>query len=77
MKQYLKNWNFMRVLRLTVGIFIIIMGIQTRDWLFVFLGAAFSIMPLFNVGCCSVNGCATPPSRRNTHSEEITFEEIK
>ncbi len=77
MKHYFKNWNFMRVLRLAVGIFIIVMGIQTGDWLFVALGAAFSIMPILNIGCCSTQGCATPRLPRKTNTAEINYEEIK
>lgn len=78
MKEYLRNWNFMRLLRLALGIFIIVQGIQTRMWLFVFVGAIYAMMPLLNVGCCGTSGCA-PKSYKNYKSsnEEIHYEEVK
>lgn len=78
MKEYLRNWNFMRLLRLALGIFIIVQGIQTRMWLFVFVGAIYAMMPLLNVGCCGTSGCA-PRSYKNNKStnEEIHYEEVK
>lgn len=78
MKEYLRNWNFMRLLRLALGIFIIVQGIQNQMWLFVFVGAIYALMPLLNVGCCGTSGCA-PTRYKNskpTH-EEIHYEEVK
>lgn len=60
MKNYLKNWNLMRVLRLALGIFIIVEGIMEKEWLLVVLGSLFSVMPLMNISCCGVSGCNTP-----------------
>jgi hypothetical protein len=77
MKVYLRNWNFMRLLRLALGIFIIVQGIQTKEWLFVALGGLFSLMPLLNIGCCGASGCNTPVSKSNKKVEEISYEEIK
>ena len=77
MKNYLRNWNFMRVLRLALGIFIIVQGVQAKEWLFVALGGLFSLMPLLNIGCCGASGCNTPVSKSRKKVEEITYEEIK
>lgn len=77
MKAYLKTWNFMRVLRLVLGIFIIVQGVQAKEWLFVALGGLFSLMPLLNIGCCGVSGCNTPVSISDKKAEDITYEEIK
>ncbi|MDO5636891.1 MAG: hypothetical protein Q4G18_06535 [Myroides sp.] len=77
MKNYLRNWNFMRVLRLALGIFIIVQGIQANQWMFVALGGLFSLMALLNIGCCGAAGCNTPVSKSNKKVEDITFEEIK
>ena len=77
MKNYLRNWDFMRVLRLALGIFIIVQGVQAKEWLFVALGGLFSLMPLLNIGCCGVSGCNTPVSKSNKKVEDITYEEIK
>ena len=77
MKGYLRSWNFMRVLRLALGIFIIVQGVQAKEWLLVGLGTLFSLMPLMNIGCCGVSGCNTPISRSNKKLEETTYEEVR
>ena len=77
MKEYLKNWDLMRVLRLALGIIIIVQGVQAKEWLFVALGGLFSLMPLLNIGCCGASGCNTPVSKSSKKIEDITYEEIK
>lgn len=79
MKQIiLNNWNFMRVLRLALGLFILVQGALMKDWTLVALGGLFSLTPLFNIGCCGVGGCSTPVQRNNIRErEDITFEEVK
>lgn len=77
MKNYLRNWNFMRVLRLALGIFVIVQGIQAKEWWFVAMGGLFSLMPLLNIGCGGVSGCNTPISKKNKKVEDITYEELK
>src|SRR5690606_22106172 len=44
MKNILNNWNFMRILRLVMAIFIIFQGIETAQWLFVVAGVIFVLM---------------------------------
>ncbi len=77
MKEYLRNWKLMRVLRLALGVFIIVQGIQAQQWLLVGLGGLFSLMPLLNIGCCGTSGCNTPVRRTNKKTEDITYEEIR
>lgn len=61
----LNGWNFARVLRLALGIFILFQGVVGREWLFALAGGLFSLMSLLNIGCCGVAGCDTPVSKRN------------
>lgn len=77
MKNYLRNWNFIRVLRLALGIYIIAQGVIENQWMFVALGALFSLMPLLNIGYCSASGCNTPVSNSNKKVEDISFEKIR
>lgn len=77
MRNYLMNWNFMRVLRLALGIFIMVQGIMAKEWLLVGLGGLFSLMPLLNMGCCGVSGCNTPIPQNNKKIEDITYEEVR
>jgi hypothetical protein len=78
MKQaILRNWNFMRFLRLGLGIFIIVQAVVAKDWTMGFLGTMFTLMPVFNIGCCGAGGCAVPPPKRTSEtSKDISFEEI-
>lgn len=66
----------MRVLRLALGIFIIGQGIVAKDWTFIALGGLFSLMPLLNVGCCSVSGCM-PIRKNNGNIEDVSYEEVR
>ena len=78
MKSYLKTWNFMRWLRLAIGIFIMVQGMVTRDWLFTGAGVLFLLMPLLNIGCCGTSpSCKTERLQSNKETEEPSFEEVK
>lgn len=77
MKQYLKNWNFMRILQLTLSIFIIVQGFQINDRILILLGALFSLMPILNKGCCNANKCQATSSTTESTKNEIQFEEIR
>lgn len=78
-KTYLAGWNFMRFLRLALGAFILIKGIMDQNWSFAILGGLFSLMPLFNVGCCAGGQCAPPRhySEKLQKGKEIEYEEVK
>lgn len=77
MKNYLRNWDIMRVIRLALGIFIIVQGVQTGEWMFILLGGLFSLMPLLNIGCCAVGNCTVSPSQKQKDTDDITYEEVK
>lgn len=76
MKNYFRNWNFMRVLRLALGIIVIVQGIEAKEWLLVGLGSLFSLMPLMNIGCCCTAGCNVPAPKNKKSTEEISYEEV-
>ena len=78
MKQILlSNWNFMRVIRLVLGIFIIVQAAMVKDWTMGLLGVFFTALPVLNIGCCGAGGCATPPKKNvETNTKEITYEEV-
>ena len=62
---------------MALGIFIVVQGIMTKEWLIVGLGGLFSLMPLMNIGCCGVSGCSTSVPRSNKKTEDITYEEVR
>lgn len=77
MNNLLKNWNFMRVLRAALGIYILVQGIQTGVWLYILLGGIFSLTALLNVGCCATGNCSISPPQKTNEAEDVKFEEIR
>jgi len=74
----LSNWNFMRVFRLGVGIFIAIQAIKTQDLFSGLIAAFFLFQAATNTGCCGSQGCSTTPLKNNSNKiEDIEFEEIR
>lgn len=76
MKDYLRNWNVMRLVRLGLGIAVIIQGFQASEWMFVGLGALFSLMPILNVGCSGGN-CSVPNRKYINRDDDVVYEEVK
>lgn len=75
MKTVLQGWNFMRMLRLVLGVAILVQGIVGKDTMTIILGTAFGGMALANVGCCGSNGCAVN-YRKNVIEKEISYEKL-
>ncbi len=77
-RQLLQQWNFFRVLRLILGVAIVVQGIEARDWIFTAAGAVFTLMAVFNAGCCAGGYCAPQPRKTNPDqtSTDITYEEV-
>ncbi|MEO6288823.1 MAG: hypothetical protein ABIO76_02815 [Ginsengibacter sp.] len=67
----LKNWNFMRLLRLAIGVWAVVEAFQNSNSLLGLLGGSILVMAVMNIGCCSVNGsCKTPASTNKKQSEK-------
>ncbi len=75
------NWHLMRIMRLGIGIMLIVMGIQSKDWAMGLFSIFFLYQAVMDTGCCGTQGCYAPPVRKsNTHAageEEAEYEEIK
>ena len=77
MKQtILSNWNFIRFLRLGLGIAIIVQSIMTGSWTMGIFGLLFTAMPVFNIGCCGTAGCNTPGKKSSENIKDIRYEEV-
>ena len=80
MKKILSGWNFLRLLRLALGVLIFINGVATAQWIVAGLGALFAGLAIANIGCCGTGACYTIPSKKqelNNHDSPVIFEEIK
>lgn len=79
MNNILQGWNLMRVVRLLLGVLIIIQSAYTQQWSFLVVGILFTLLPVFNIGCCAGGNCSIPDTNdsKQRKNEEINFEEIK
>ncbi len=75
-KTIFTNWTFIRLLRTGMGIAILVQAFIVKDVLFGFLGLLLTAMPVFNIGCCSTQGCYVPPDKNQDKAKEITYEEV-
>ena len=77
MQTLLSDWNFMRFVRLGLGVYIGIQAFQTQSILSGILAAFLLYQVVTNTGCCGANGCAIPTKKNNTDTtEDVEFEEI-
>ncbi|HJV19713.1 MAG TPA: hypothetical protein VJ552_07505 [Sediminibacterium sp.] len=75
----LRNWTFMRALRLVLGIIIVVEAVMAKEVVFGLVGVFFSGMALLNTGCCGTGACYTPPVKRDAHlntTKDISYEEV-
>ncbi len=72
---FLTNWNFMRIFRLLIGVAILVQAFVSKDVMFGLVGLFFTVLPMLNIGCCGVNGCATP-TNKVIKNKEISYEEV-
>lgn len=72
-----KNWNFVRILRLAMGIFLVVEAVKSGMLFLVLVGAVFVAMPLLNIGCCATGNCSVPTRNSKNNRDEVEYEEIK
>jgi hypothetical protein len=79
MKQLLlTNWNFIRLVRLGLGIWMSAEGIRSSDVLLGFMGAFLLWLAVSNTGCCGTYACQAPDTKTTLPpTDDIHFEEVK
>lgn len=76
-RKLFSNWSALRFFRLILGVTVIVQGVFTHDWMIGLFGVVFTSMPLLNYGCCGVNGCAVPMSKKITDkNQDVVYEEV-
>jgi accessory gene regulator protein AgrB len=74
----LSNWNFVRVIRLCMGLYIFVQSIIDKQFTFAIFGFLFVLMALFNYSCCG-NYCNKPIQKKENSDDlknEIIYEEV-
>ena len=77
MQNIIKNWSFVRLLRLVMGIVLVVEAVKSGMWFLVAVGVVFVAMPLLNIGCCATGNCAVPTHHLNNTNDDTEYEEIK
>ena len=72
-----KNWNFVRLLRLAIGIFLVVEAVKSGMWILVAVAAVFVAMPLLNIGCCATGNCSVRGRHSKNINDEVEYEVIK
>jgi hypothetical protein len=77
-EKILQPWDWLRVVRLIIGVSVVFQSVLMQSWLLVAAGVMLTAMAVLNIGC-GLNGCSVPPARRDTVTEtkDIHFEEVK
>ena len=78
----LTNWHLVRIMRLGIGVMLVVMAIQAKDWAMGLFGGFFLYQALTNTGCCGSQECYTPSQRQKVNAAQvedttIEYEEIK
>lgn len=74
----LTGWNFMRGLRLVLGVIFLIQAFQIHDYMVGTFALFFLFQAVTNTGCCGVNGCAVPTKKaKDDLVQDVDFEEVK
>jgi hypothetical protein len=64
------NWHLMRLIRLGLSVWLLVMALQSKDIAMGALGLFFLFTAITGVGCCSPQGCSV--TNRKYHRNEIT-----
>ncbi|HEY6502438.1 MAG TPA: hypothetical protein VIZ28_00565 [Chitinophagaceae bacterium] len=80
MKTILANittgWNFIKVIRVLAGIFILVSGIMDSKAIFILFGSGFLLFSLFTPGtCCALYQPPAPPGK-SPGLKDIEYEEV-
>ena len=74
----LSDWNFMRILRLGLGIYISVQAVETQSMISMIFAVFLLFQAITNTGCCGSNGCSVPIKKNNSDKTEvIEYEEVK
>ena len=76
MERILKGWNFVRLIRLVLGMYITVQSAMTGEWILGIAGLFLTGMAVWNLGCCGVNGCYPVMKSNPGLVKDIIYEEV-
>ena len=57
MDRLLKNWHFMRIVRLLLGITAAVYAVCSKEYIFFLLSGFLLFQAIMNISCCDSSGC--------------------
>lgn len=74
----LKNWTVIRLMRLSLGGFILYDGIRSQEWLFIAFGLYFTGLAILNIGCFGAQQCSVSSTKKSLIDKKVEteFEEV-
>lgn len=77
-KTIFTGWNFMRWLRLAMGLIVAYQAFELQSGLLGILAGLFIFQALANAACCGGGACNTAPRKQNAGKTiDVEFEEVK
>jgi hypothetical protein len=78
----LKNWTFIRVVYLAIGLAVIVQSVLSKQWFGIVFGGYFASMGLFAFGCAAGNcfggSCDVVPKQKSNNAiQDVEWEEVK
>jgi hypothetical protein len=76
------NWNFIRGIRLVLGIMLVAQSVALHNWGMAMFGGLFIFQSITNTGCCGSGGCNVYPNSKKTDNanhklSEVEYEEVR
>lgn len=74
-----QSWDFVRILRLVIGVTVIGQAFIMQEWLLGIGGGMLTTMAVLNIGCCGTQGCSVSPKKDpvKVSLDETRFDEVK
>lgn len=67
----LKNWDFVRTLRLLIGLGVGGYAAWAGDYFLATLGGLFILQAVFNLSCCGSSGCSVASQKKTLYQNVI------
>ena len=71
------RWNWLRWLRLGLGVAFLIEGWRSGSGFAYAIGALFAMQGVLNMGCPLLGACAVPPARATATTQDVSFDEVE
>lgn len=71
MKQILKDWDIIRILRLILGVAFGGYALWLGNYLLLFLSGILILQAVLNWSCCSASGCGTASDKKAIYKDIV------